>query len=176
MEKQKNKSNKIKRYMLIFIIVIIILSLSYIISKNFISKNNKKYDVNIVEKRFLDYYSDLNFESFQSNDVALYFTISPPITSETVMIGNFNPNEEIKDELIDPNIILLISNITKDECNEYYDALSAFILSYKDGVNIDEKLSNLYKNAILKKGDNYIYLIIGTYSNTIEKELNELYN
>ena len=84
---------------------------------------------------------------------------------------------EISDELEEPNLLLIITDLKKDKLKEYYEAIEGFVGSYTK--NYDEKqenkLINLYNEAILKKGKDYFYLIIGTKKTEFEEELNRLY-
>ncbi len=166
MKKKKKRNNKI--IILIGLLLIVLLVL-FLITSSFFSK---EYDLVEVEKVIDNYYSEIEVETKNDEDLMLYFGLS--IDDSVLLMSNFNPNEDIKD-ISEPNLLLIINKIDKDKVNEYYDALKAFTLSYTERENDKEELVKLYESSILKKGDNYVYYIIGTKNIEMEEDLNKLY-
>ena len=57
--------------------------------------------------------------------------------------------------------------------DNYYDSLLGFIDLNKDNSE-DKKIAKLFNKAILKKGKNYVYLVLGDNPKEMEKKLLEL--
>ena len=172
--KKSNKINKTKKILIILIPVLIIIAIIILITSN---KNKKNYDLTEIEKTFTSYYQDINLESLSEEDITLYFTLPIKTDDHALLLSNFNPNIELTEEEEEPNLLLIITDLDKDMLNEYYDAIEGFVGSYikiYDGTE-DNKLVNLYNDAILTKGKDYFYLIMGTKNNELEEELNKLY-
>ena len=154
-------------------IILLILIITFLfVFKKF---DKKSYDLNEVEERFLKYYSDINFESKSNDEMLEYFSIPITNANEALLVGNFNPNLEISEDIEDPNLLFIVTNLEENELNEYYDAMKAFVSSYTEKENDNEALVELYEKSILKKGNNYFYFIIGNNNTVIERELLELY-
>ena len=72
-------------------------------------------------------------------------------------------------------LLLLLTDLSIEKVNEYYDSLDGIIYVYTNNDSLDESISSLYENAILKRGKSYVYLIIGEENNIMEQELLNLY-
>jgi flagellar basal body-associated protein FliL len=172
MEKEKKQNNK-----LLFILILVIIIISTVLYLVITNLNRKSYDIYEVEKEFCKYYSDIELESKTDEEIMHYFSIPINSSDKAILLSNFDPNIEIGEESKEPNLLLLFTDLDKNRLNEYYESLEGFIGSYTNKYDKDteNKLIELYSNSILKKGNNYFYLLIGTKNGEFEEELNRFY-
>ena len=143
-----------KKIFIIFIVLIILLSITLFIIFPF---STKRYDVDAIESQLLKYYSDRELRVMDFVDMTALFGTDFDDTSDVVFLGN---------------VSIVINN---DNPEYYYDLLRSHIDSYL--MYSDDKILNkLYKNAILVKGKKSIYFIVGIDAKIIEKEINSFYN
>ena len=166
------KNNKSVLIVFIGILILVVMGIILIVRND-----NKTFDLASVSSQFTGYYSDINLEELEKENIDYYFSIPTSEIENALLLSNFNPNEySVNDEEeITPCLLLLLSDLSKEELNEYYDSLNAFIISYTNSDSQNKELVSLYKNAILRRGYNYIYLIMGENNKILESELMRLY-
>lgn len=148
-------------FLIIFIIGMIIL----------INNNRKsKFDLDKIEKEMLKEYKELDIRTFDQYDISMYFGLDFNEIPSSLFLSDFAENPE-EPKPFSPKILIVIIN-TKD-VDKYYDSLLGFIDLNKNN-NEDKKIAKLFNKAILKKGENYVYLVLGDNSKEIEKKLLEL--
>ena len=163
------KNNKSIFIVFIGIILLVIVAIILIISSN-----KKTFDLSEVSKQFTKYYSDIHLEELEKENIDYYFSLPSSELDEALLLSNFNPNELDSESEDSPCLLLVLNNLSKEDINEYYEALNAFVISY-DNVEDNNELVSLYKKSILMKGKNYIYFIMGNNNKVMEKELLRLY-
>jgi hypothetical protein len=72
--------------------------------------------------------------------------------------------------MYDPNILIIV--IKSDDVNHYYDILDSFVYTYTNNVENYPKI-DLFKNAVVKKKKNIVYLILSNDNKNIEEILNK---
>lgn len=147
-------------FLIIFIIGMIIL----------INNNRKsKFDLDKIEKEMLKEYKELDIRTFDQYDISMYFGFDFNEIPSSLFLSDFAENPE-EPKPFSPKVLIIIIN-TKD-VDKYYDSLLGFIDLNKNN-NEDKKIAKLFNKAILKKGENYVYLVLGDNSKEIEKKLLE---
>lgn len=155
-----------KKIFIIFIVLIILLSITLFIIFPF---STKRYDVDAIESQLLKYYSDRELRVMDFVDMTALFGTDFDDTSDVVFLGNVSIDQPYSE---DSMIVAVINN---DNPEYYYDLLRSHIDSYL--MYSDDKILNkLYKNAILVKGKKSVYFIVGIDAKIIEKEINSFYN
>lgn len=147
-------------FLIIFIIGMIIL----------INNNRKsKFDLVKIEKEMLKEYKELDIRTFDQYDISMYFGFDFNEIPSSLFLSDFVEDSE-EPKPFSPKILIIIIN-TKD-VDKYYDSLLGFI-DLNENNNEDKKIAKLFNKAILKKGENYVYLVLGDNSKEIEKKLLE---
>lgn len=147
-------------FLIIFIIGMIIL----------INNNRKsKFDLDKIEKEMLKEYKELDIRTFDQYDISMYFGFDFNEIPSSLFLSDFAEDPE-EPKPFSPKILIIIIN-TKD-VDKYYDSLLGFI-DLNENNNEDKKIAKLFNKAILKKGENYVYLVLGDNSKEIEKKLLE---
>ncbi len=147
-------------FLIIFIIGMIIL----------INNNRKsKFDLDKIEKEMLKEYKELDIRTFDQYDISMYFGFDFNEIPSSLFLSDFVEDSE-EPKPFSPKILIIIIN-TKD-VDKYYDSLLGFI-DLNENNNEDKKIAKLFNKAILKKGENYVYLVLGDNSKEIEKKLLE---
>ena len=68
----------------------------------------------------------------------------------------------------------MIIVINTDSPEYYYDIFRSYLDSYI--LNLEDlDVVNMYKDAVLEKGDNYVYFILGQEAKLIENEISVHY-
>lgn len=148
-------------FLLVFIVGMIIL----------INNNRKvKFDLDKIEKEMLKEYKELDIRTFDQYDISMYFGLDFNEIPSSLFLSDFVENAE-EPKPFSPKILIIIIN-TK-EVDNYYDSLLGFIDLNKDNSE-DKKIAKLFNKAILKKGKNYVYLVLGDNPKEMEKKLLEL--
>lgn len=133
---------------------------------------NRKKDYNIdlakAEKLILKEYSDLNLRSYDDFEIYHYFGFEEE-DSSFLILSNY---EEKENEVFNPDDLVIIIN--SDNPNDYYDELNGFINS---NINYFDDIDNIkkYESAIIKVGEKYIYLILGSQANNIKNTLEDTF-
>jgi len=149
------------------IALIVALAVIFILS---INKNNniKKYDFEKIENQLLRFYSEeKGLRKLDFMDISSLFGIDEQEIPDSLFLGNITTEENVKEDM------MLIILINTSEVDYYYDSLYSYIDSYKLYLE-DENIIKLFDEAILKKGSNYVYLIIGEDPSLILKEIDML--
>lgn len=162
----KKKKKIIKIAIISVIAILVIISIIYIISLD-----TGHYDENDIVNTFTKYYMEEGLVSKERNYVMDYFGLEVKDDSSIVLLSNFDVNN---DEVSNSSMLLLYyDNLDNDKLDEYYNNLKTFVDVKIDSSKDIEK--ELYSKAIIKKDNHYLYLIIGSDSKLMEKELNFLY-
>ena len=146
------------------IAIVVALSIIFILT---INKNNdsKKYDFEKIENQLLRSYSEDNgLRKLDFMDISSLFGIDEQEIPDSLFLGNISPEENVKEDM------MLIILINTDNVDYYYDSLYSYIDSYKLYLE-DENIIKLFDESILKKGSNYVYLIIGEDPSLLLKEI-----
>lgn len=153
------------------IIVLIIVTILLIIACVFMFKDRKKdmknFDFIKIEEQMKRSYGEEGLNTLDFMDVASLFGIDTNEIPDSVFLGNINAEEMTKE-----NMMLIVAINTK-KVDFYYDSLYSYIESNKMNLE-NEKTLKLFDSAILKKGLNYVYLIMSEDPKLVEKELNAI--
>ncbi len=166
----KKKSNNNYYISLLVAIATLVLIAILII----IFKNDKKFDLNKVKEQFISYYADEGLQELEKDNLDYYFQIPSSEIDNSLLLSNFNPYN-MDEEKTSHKLLLLLTDLSIEKVDEYYDSLDGIIYVYTNNDSLDESISSLYENAILKRGKSYVYLIIGEENNIMEEELLNLY-
>ena len=162
-----NKGKKIKILLISIIIILIVTILTVFLY----SRNSKyKFDVIEVEKEIRENYKQLDLRTLDNFDVNLYFGLELDDNSSSLFLTDFTEDADNPTPFAPKHVIVLIN--TK-EVDKYYESLDEFV-SYHKMSTEDKKEIKLYDKAILEKGNNYIYLILGSERKDIEKTILKL--
>lgn len=153
------------------IIIIIVVSILLLIACLFMFKDRKKdmknFDFIKIEEIMTRSYEEEGLKKLDFIDITSLFGIDNNDIPNSIFLGNINAEESNKE-----NMMLLIA-INTNKVEYYYDCLYSYIESNK--MNIENKeILKLYDSSILKKGLNYVYLIISEDPKLLEKELNAI--
>lgn len=161
----KNKKTK-----LIIIVAMIIIFMIIIASILFISNKNKekKYYVDDIQNQFISVYEEENLKILDFIDIISFFGIDTGEIEEYTFMSNMTTQDEINKDMI------FVVVINSDNASYYYDILYSYIESHLLHLE-DTELLELFNNAIIKKGDNYTYMIIGSDAKMMEREINLFY-
>ena len=161
-------SNKKKITLIVSIAFLIIFIIGMIILIN--NNRKSKFDLDKIEKEMLKEYKELDIRTFDQYDISMYFGFDFNEIPSSLFLSDFAENPE-EPKPFSPKILIIIIN-TKD-VDKYYDSLLGFIDLNKNN-NEDKKIAKLFNKAILKKGKNYVYLVLGDNPKEMEKKLLEL--
>ena len=165
-KKEKHKFNK--RLFLIILFIVLILGLFVFIGIS--SSSIKEYDLNNIALKFDTYYKDENLVRVEDEDVVNYFGIPSDYISSSILVTNFNPNED-QDDYKNANLILFVTKLNKDDRDSIYESLEGYVKSYSMKYVPNADLEEMMANAIVKKGEDYIYLILGSRNKEMEDDL-----
>lgn len=156
-----------RKNIIVLIIVIILLIIACIFMFKDRKKDMKNFDFIKIEEQMKKSYEEEGLNTLDFIDITSLFGIDSSEIPNSVFLGNINAIELTKE-----NMMLIVAINTK-EVDFYYDSLYSYIESNK--MNLDnEKTLKLFNQAILKKGLNYVYLIISEDPKLVEKELNAI--
>lgn len=139
-----------------------------------IFKDDKKFDLDKVKEQFMSYYVDNGLQELDKDNFDYYFQIPSSEIENGILLSNFDPYN-IDEEHNSSKLLLLITDLTIEKVDEYYDSLNGLLYVHSNNDKLDNYLTSLYKNAILKRGKSYVYLIIGEDNDIMEQELLRLY-
>ena len=146
--------------LLIIILVFILISAT--------RDTSKTYDVEKLHNILIGEYEDINLKEMDQIDLLNAFGINiDEIPSSTLLMSM---NEESEEPYTSKDNYIIIINT--ENYQYYYDALYSQIDSITR-YGEDEELVNLYSKAIVKCGENYVYMIVSEYAQEIEKIINE---
>ena len=101
-------------------------------------------------------------------DMTNMFGISLDEASDATFLSNIDTFE---DPTLDSMMIIVINT---DSPEYYYDIFRSYLDSYI--LNLEDlDVVNMYKDAVLEKGDNYVYFILGQEAKLIENEISVHY-
>jgi len=165
-KKEKHKFNK--RLFLIILFIVLILGLIVFIGIS----NSKidKYDLTKISQKIENHYKDENLEIVHEEDVISYFPIPTEYMSTSVLAANFNPNVE-QDDYKNAHLIFFVTELKKNDRDDVYEFLEGFAKSYSMKYVEDADLEEIMANAIVKKGKDYVYLILGSRNKEMEEDL-----
>ena len=160
MNNKKNVLLSVLGILLIMIITVVINVVSNI--------SWKQYDIGAIQEQNLRYYSDNGLRIMDFIDMTSMFGISLDETNEATFLSNINPLDE---PTLDSMIVVVINT---DSPEYYYDIFRSYLDSYI--LNLEDlDVVNMYKDAVLEKGDNYVYFILGQEAKLIENEISVHY-
>lgn len=159
------KNNK-KVYIVAIIVIILTIIASIFIFTN--KEKDKKYYVDDIQKEFISVYQDDNLRILDFVDVISFFGINTGEIEEYTFMGNITTEDEINKDMI------FVVVINSDNATYYYDALYSYVESHLLHIE-DIELLELFNNAIIKKGTDYTYMILGKEAKTMEEEINSFY-
>lgn len=161
MNNKKNVLLSVLGILLIMIITVVINVVSNI--------SWKQYDIGAIQEQNLRYYSDNGLRIMDFIDMTSMFGIPLDETNEATFLSNINPLDE---PTLDSMIVVVINTETPEY---YYDIFRSYLDSYIINLE-DSDVVQMYRDAVLKSGDNYVYFILGRESKIIESEITVHYN
>lgn len=157
----KNKKKIIFIGILLLVIVLIIIF--------FVTKANKKsYDVAAVQEQCIRYYSENGIRIMDFVDMTALFGTDLDESSDAMFLSNI---DTLDDPTLDSMIIVLINT---DDPEYYYDIFRSYLDSYIMNLE-DLEVVQMYRDSVLKKGNNYVYFILGKDAKIIESEISVHY-
>jgi hypothetical protein len=130
-------------------------------------KDMKSFDFIKIESQMKRNYEEAGLNTLDFIDITSLFGIDNSEIPNSIFLGNINAEEMNKENM------MLVIVMNTNNVDYYYDSLYSYIESNK--MNLDnEKILKLFDSAILKKGLNYVYLIIAENAKLVEKELNAI--
>lgn len=153
----------------IIIIISILVCVFSVVVLLFVSPfSSKRYDIESIESQCIQYYENVGLRVMDFIDMTTLFGTNFDELSDATFMSNININEEFNDNSM---MIVVINN---ENSSYYYDLFKSHVDSYLM-YSEDVKLTKLYENSILVKGNDYMYFIVGNDAKTIEKEINVFY-
>ncbi len=146
--------------------LLIILLVFILISIN--KDTSKTYDVERLQSIIMGEYEDINLKEMDQIDLLNSFGINLDEIPNSALLMTPNDEPEVAYSSKDNYVII----INTEEHQHYYDMLYSQIDSITR-YSEDEKTVELYKNAIIKHDNNYVYMIVGQHAKEIEKIINE---
>lgn len=124
----------------------------------------KEYNVGAVQEQCIRYYEEKGIRLMDFIDMTNMFGISLDEASDATFLSNIDTFE---DPTLDSMMIIVINT---DSPEYYYDIFRSYLDSYI--LNLEDlDVVNMYKDAVLEKGDNYVYFISGQEAKLIENEI-----
>lgn len=153
----------------IILIVTILLVISIIVTIFLIkNKQEKEYDISGIQKQFITAYENDNLRQLDFVDIISLFGIDTNDMDEYLFISNINIEDDLNSNMV------LMALIKDEDIEYYYNSLYSYIES--NLLHIEDKdILKLFNEAIIKKDNNYTYMIIGKDNKMMEKELNSFY-
>ena len=162
------KTNKKIKVILTLIITVLVIIL--ITTFALFIKNKPKFDTVELEKELLNDYRHLDIYALDQFDISLYFGLDYLDIPSSLFLTDF-AIEEGKEEPFNPKVVIIVIN--SNDIQKYYDYFKDYINMNVNNAE-DKKTKDFYKNAILKKGNNYLYFIAGKEKKNIEKTILDL--
>lgn len=153
-------SKKVKLIIIISTIVVLATIVGIAILR---TSKNKSFDIEELRKQSLSYYEEYEPRLLDFMDMTALFGIDVDNNDDNLLIANISSDEFEKE-----NMFILIVMNTNDK--SYYDVFQSYVDSMKNHIDKEEILE-LFNNSILKRGNNYIYFILGNNPNEVEKEI-----
>lgn len=146
--------------------LLIILLVFILISIN--KDTSKTYDVEKLHNILIGEYEDINLKEMDQIDLLNAFGLNIDEIPNSTLLMSLNSNTEEPYTSKDNYIII----INTENYQYYYDALYSQIDSITR-YSEDEETIKLYSKAIIKCGENYVYMIVSEYAEEIERIINE---
>ena len=150
-----------KKILIICMIFVLIIGLVFVFLKK-----DKTIDFEGLRTELLDEYREIH--EYDYFETSMQFGIDSSMLPDSLFLSDYTFNES--STMYDPNILIIV--IKSDNVNYYYDLLDSFIYTYTNNVENNPKL-DLFKNAIVKKKKNLVYLILSNDNKNIENILNK---
>jgi len=148
----------------------------------------RTYNIDEVENLFSSYYSEESFTMVDDSadhlsDVGIIVESANDLARKVLIMKNFElGNPSMSDEDIAAGYkyryLLLETGLTAEEVETDYDAALINIENtrdyYMENEEGNETLKNLYADAIIGKGHDYVYVIIGDEAELMKREMEML--
>ena len=157
---QKIKKNKKLKIVLISIPTIVLIA---IVGMTLIFSNNERFDIEELRKQSIRYYDEYEVKLLDFMDMTTLFGVDVENDENNLMIANVD-SDVIKKE----DMFLLVVMNTMDV--NYYDVFQSYIDSTINHEE-NEEIVKLFEKAILKRENNYVYLIICDDPKSVEKDI-----
>ena len=131
------------------------------------SKGGKTYDIPAIENFFTRGYQEEGLRVMDFIDVQTMFGMSVADLEEYTFMTNIVDQDE---NLFDDMLVVLI----KSEDDNIFDILSSHIEAKKMNTSVKEEIE-FYDTVIIKRNKEYVYLLLGSDTKLLEKELNAYY-
>lgn len=148
-------------------LIVFVLGCLLLFNKN---SNKTKFDLDLVQKEFMKEFKEYDVREFDQYDISMYFGLDFNEIPSSLFISDFSEDPD-EPKPFAPKVLIIVIN-TQD-AEDYYDSLLGFVDLNKNNLE-DKKLAKKYEKAILKKGKNYVYLLLGDNPKDMEKKLLEL--
>ena len=155
---------------MIIIIALIVLIFLFIVFMIINNSKKTKFDLKVLEEKMIKEYKEYDIRTFDQYDISMYFGFDYNDIPSSLFLSDFVEDPE-EPKPFAPKILIIIINTQK--VDDYYDNLLGFVDLNKNNLE-DKKMAKLYEKAIIKKGKNYVYLVLGDNPKDIEKKLLEL--
>ena len=149
----------------VIIIAIILLLFGLLLSFILFKFQRKEFNVEKIKDVFLEDYS--YYYQYDQYDISNYFGMIMDEDTSYVFLGDFDEDVNNPRPFSPQELIIAING---KEADNYYEVLQGYIDSNRINVE-DSKLIKMFDKAILKKGNNYAYLILGTKLKEKEEKL-----
>ncbi len=146
--------------------LLIILLVFILISIN--KDTSKTYDVERLQSIIMGEYEDISLKEMDQIDLLNSFGINIEEIPNSALLMSTNGEQDVPYSSKDNYVII----INSEKHQYYYDMLYSQIDSITR-YSEDEKTVELYKNAIIKHDNNYVYMIVGVHAKEIEQIINE---
>ena len=162
----KNKLKIILTGIILVLIILLIVIFMY-------NKNNKdRFNVSEVEKEITQKYKDLNLYALDKYDISLYLGLEYEEIPSSLFLTDFEQDEEDPKPFSPKSLVVVINT---NDVDKYYDYFKDFV-NYHISSTEDKKEIKRYDKAILEKGSNYVYFILGKDKKDIEKTILDFKN
>ena len=165
-KKEKHKFNK----KIFLIIPFIILIIGLIVFIGISSSKIKEYDITKISQKIESHYKDENLEIIKEEDVINYFPIPSEYFNSSILATNYNPNVD-QDDYKNAHLIFFVTKLNKKDRDDIYEFLEGFAKSYSMKYVKNADLEEMMANAIVKKGKDYVYLVLGSRNKEMEEDL-----
>ena len=147
-----------KRITILSAIIILVIGILVFV----LYKPNKNVDMDSLKDQLLLEYDEIN--EYDESEISRYFGIDNEYLTSSLFITDYIEDED--NYLFEPNELVMV--IKTSNPKEVYTFLKGFVDS---NINNRDNTSNLslYTNSILKKKRNYVYLVMGSKNEKIEK-------
>ena len=156
-----------KMFITIGIIIAIVLVVVYCVIKSSVHKEVKSYNIESINNLMINGYDNVREMDFI--DITTLFGIDISDRENSVFVTNV---EDLSNGINKDTMLVVVMNTNNTK--EYYDIFQSFIDSYKFNT-FDKETLDYYDKVIIKKGDGFVYFLMGSDPIMIEKEINSFY-